>query len=67
MKLPYQERVIEERKELTAKSMELSSFISTSIPFSKLSELERGLLVAQESAMEAYGRILDIRISLFDI
>lgn len=62
---PFQQRVIDEKKELDERLAKLSLFINKGDQYSKLPVRERTLLVRQESAMETYSRILQQRIENF--
>lgn len=62
---PWQERVIAERSELGAKIVSLHTYIETSSAFQHLDAIGKALLEAQLHAMQAYKRILDLRISQF--
>jgi len=60
----YQLRVIEEKKELDAKLEKLAAF-NVSDNFRDVSDLQRGLMVQQESVMGHYSNILGERITAF--
>jgi len=62
--LPYQEKVISERDDLYKDFLKLSGYIRSS-SFKKLPNIDKKLLIAQKSAMDAYLTILDTRIELF--
>ena len=59
----YQKRVVKEKKELDKKHESLEIFLMGS---ESLSKVDRGLLVTQYSIMDAYSRILGMRINNFD-
>lgn len=63
--LAYQERVVEERKELHERLVKLREFNAGAI-FSRLPEAERGRLTRQCMAMTTYLGILNERISAFE-
>ena len=64
--LPYQLRVIEEKKELDDKLIALQRFIKLdNIAFSNLSLEECELLIAQCDIMKEYSTILEKRIAFF--
>lgn len=62
----YQERVIEEKKELDSKLFKLESFLSTE-ESQKLLPEDVLLLVAQGKAMKEYSTILEQRIVRFSL
>ena len=62
----WQERVVNEQNDLFEKIDKLDLFIDNKSNFEKLNEANRQLLLAQKSAMLAYGKILEVRISLFN-
>lgn len=62
--LPYQQRVIDEKKELDEKLLKLFNFFSTDA-FNKLDSAEKGRLRIQHSIMMAYSEILGQRIANF--
>ena len=62
----WQERVVNEQNDLFEKIDKLDLFIDNKSNFEKLNEVNRQLLLAQKSAMLAYGKILEVRISLFN-
>jgi len=61
---PYQERVVEEKRELDEKLAKLREFI-VGEAFASVDENEQVRLKAQESAMTVYSSILGDRISNF--
>lgn len=66
--LPYQQRVIDEQKDLYDKTFKLEKFIYTVEPdsdFSKLAPVDQDLLRAQHKAMIHYNSILLRRIQRF--
>lgn len=62
----YQQRVIEEKSELDERISKLDAFIANSQE-GKVSKVTLFLLEKQLEAMFQYSRILDIRISLFEV
>lgn len=62
---PHQQRMIDERKELSAKVLALHKFFITST-FNNLDSDEKCLLRMQSAAMMQYQIILNMRISKFD-
>lgn len=62
---PYQQRVLDERKELGVKTQALSKFLDTAV-FEKLPLYEQKLLALQFSAMSSYELLLDMRIENFN-
>ncbi|AUM58564.1 hypothetical protein KNT81_gp207 [Proteus phage phiP4-3] len=61
---PHQQRVIDEKNELSDKIYKLSSFRTTDM-FNSLSEKEQALLTVQLNTMIEYENILEERIQLF--
>lgn len=61
---PHQQRVIDEKNELSDKIYKLSSFRTTDM-FKSLSEKEQALLTVQLNTMIEYENILEERIQLF--
>ncbi|AZV01197.1 hypothetical protein vBSdyM006_060 [Shigella phage vB_SdyM_006] len=61
---PHQQRVIDEKTELSDKIYKLSSFRTTDM-FNSLSEKEQALLTVQLNTMIEYENILEERIQLF--
>lgn len=62
--LPYQQRVVEERRQLDNKVGLLDQFLSTNASIN-LTHEERSLLALQSDTMKLYSAILQKRISLF--
>jgi len=62
----WQQRVINEQNDLFEKIDRLELFIDQGDDFSKLDNEDQELLRAQKGAMFAYGKILEVRILLFD-
>lgn len=62
--LPYQERVVAERKQLNEKIAKLEAFVDGST-YIKLSEAEQDLLKQQLAAMRQYRYILALRVALW--
>ena len=62
--LPYQERVIQEKKELDERLAKLDAFGRTEV-FTSLPSEEQGRLNRQHSVMEEYSCILGERIAAF--
>lgn len=60
----YQQRVIDEKKELDARLNRLESFIM-SLAFDDVDDLERSRLVQQKHIMVQYSMILEERILAF--
>ncbi len=63
--LPYQERVVSERKALDRKIAKLCKFLESD-EFENLGHDEKMLLAQQQYAMLKYSEILLKRIALFD-
>ena len=63
---PYQQRVIDEKKELDEKREKLELFFVTS-KFTKLDQAEQDRLTIQSKIMEAYSDILQLRIVAFGL
>lgn len=61
---PYQERVVDERQQLTNKTDKLAVFIRSDA-FDDLSIQEQALLLSQLDYMRLYGDVLDQRIQLW--
>jgi hypothetical protein len=61
---PYQQRVVEEKKELDEKIGKLAVFISAS-PFRSISEEEQLRMKEQIEVMKRYSQILEYRIAAF--
>lgn len=61
---PYQERVLEEEKELRERWQKLRVFLST-LTFQGLVEKEREALMEQMQAMDAYHAALAKRINIW--
>lgn len=59
----YENRVVKEKEELESKFEKLEEFLMNK---SELDTQSRSLLVTQYSIMDAYIRILEMRISNFD-
>jgi len=62
---PWQERVIEERDELSSRLEKLSNYIDANEHFSTLDNDNKGMLIAQRMAMGNYLDILNRRIDKF--
>lgn len=62
---PWQQRVVDERRDLGYKVVKLAEFIITGTEFTKLDPAEQERLRKQERAMEDYAHILDERIAAF--
>ncbi len=60
----YQERVVEEKRELDEKVAKLGAFMSTE-PFAVLPVEEQGRMNRQRALMECYGNVLGERIEAF--
>ena len=63
--LPYQERVIQEKKELDEKLEKLDTFVRSEI-YKTLPVEEQNRLLKQYSIMESYSHILNERIVNFN-
>jgi hypothetical protein len=63
---PYQQRVIDEKKELDEKRENLELFFVTS-KFARLEQAEQDRLKIQSKIMEAYSDILQLRIVAFGL
>ena len=61
----HEQRVIQERNELSEKTVKLSEFIDKSKIFESLGDRDRELLVSQYNVMLNYLRILNERIGRF--
>lgn len=61
---PYQERVVEEKRELDEKLAKLDAFGRTE-QFTSLSADEQGRMNRQHSIMEDYSKVLGERIEAF--
>ena len=57
----WQERVLEEKEQLSEKKNKLEEYIHTS-QFNDLSNVDSGLLMCQYQAMKTYEEILQTRI-----
>ena len=62
---PYQDRVVEEREELSKKLGQLGEFLGSEV-YSGLPAGEQRLLVRQHQLMFEYGAILGKRIEKFE-
>ncbi len=62
---PWQERAVEEKRQLRLRLTALQAFLETPA-FQDLSMREQDLLVEQEALMECYETILSDRIRLFE-
>ncbi|EBC2960983.1 hypothetical protein M4S76_004883 [Salmonella enterica] len=62
--LPHQQRVIEEQEDLSSRIFKLECFTDTEI-FSRLSHVDRNMLINQLDVMKAYELILRTRIARF--
>jgi len=60
----YQDRVVEEKKELDDKRIKLTDFMHGDT-YAGLPATEQGLLMVQLVAMKNYSNVLDRRIELF--
>ena len=60
----YQQRVLNEKKELDEKIQKLESFLDNDL-FKNLNETERNLLKSHLGIMSIYSDILKLRINLF--
>lgn len=63
---PYQQRVIDEKKELDEKREKLELFFVTS-KFAKLDQAEQDRLRIQSEIMSTYSEILRLRIVAFGL
>ena len=61
---PFQQRVIEERRELRCKLDKLNEFVETEM-FNQLPHVEKGRMLRQRSLMADYAEVLDERIANF--
>ena len=64
--LPHEERVVQEREELDLKIVKLQGFLLLPPDGVNLTMNQFKMLRMQVFAMEAYRRILDIRIDMFE-
>lgn len=62
--LPYQERVVAERRQLNEKIARLEAFIDGTV-YPKLSETEQDLLKQQLAVMRQYRYVLALRMALW--
>ena len=62
---PHEQRVVDEKAELSERLEKLNDFISSSPIFEGLPEKDQSLLVSQKFAMSEYEAILTERISRF--
>ncbi|EKS4481667.1 hypothetical protein QB754_003987 [Salmonella enterica] len=62
--LPHQQRVIEEQEDLSSRIFKLECFTDTEI-FSRLSHVDRNMLIKQLDVMKVYELILRTRIARF--
>lgn len=62
--LPYQERVVAERRQLNEKIARLEAFVDSDA-YPRLSETEQDLLKQQLAAMRQYRYILALRVALW--
>jgi hypothetical protein len=66
MMAPYQQRVLDEQRELQGRIERLHAFIdSPNFESVVPDKIDRLLLTAQASAMTAYGLVLQLRIDRF--
>ena len=63
--LPYQERVVAEKKELDEKLEKRGAFIKESIIFGTSPKDEQHRLICQRAFMAAYSNVLGERIAAF--
>ena len=63
---PYQERVIEEKKELDERATKLSDFIGLSPEFEKIDPEEQERMKVQNDLMWQLSEVLGERIEAFD-
>ena len=61
---PYQERVVEEFKELAERASKLNTFLMGSM-FDNLPRAEQFRMVRQHAAMKTYAEVLRERIAAF--
>jgi hypothetical protein len=61
----WQQRVVDEKRELDAKLVKLDVFIHGSVSFANLDVEDKCLLIEQRSVMFHYSRVLGLRIELF--
>ena len=62
--MPYQQRVVDEHRELAERLEKLAAFLVTNT-FADLPDVERSLLEAQSAHMRAYLTVLEVRIQGF--
>ncbi len=65
--LPYQQRVVDEKKDLDEKLDKLKAFIETNPTFKDIHADERGRLGRQFDTMAEYSSILSQRIAAFSV
>lgn len=63
---PFQQRVVDEKRELDAKLASLREFIDRSPKFHEVDESERERLERQASLMRRYSEVLGERIGAFN-
>ena len=63
---PYQQRVIDEKKELDDRIEKLVAFQDTDV-FKALDPVDSGLLIMQANAMQTYSDLLSHRILRFGL
>jgi hypothetical protein len=62
---PYQQQVVDEKKELDDKLNKLGLFIAQREAFYSLPKSDRELLLAQQMHMNMYSNVLAVRIERF--
>ena len=62
---PYQQRVVEECRELRGRLDKLNQFVETEM-FNQLLPVEKGRMLRQRSLMADYADVLDERIANFE-
>ncbi|MEI6870840.1 MAG: hypothetical protein WCL08_01025 [Verrucomicrobiota bacterium] len=62
---PYQQRVIDEKKELDARLAKLTAFLTDPAERETVTDMDRELLEKQQDAMTAYSRVLGLRVRSF--
>ena len=61
---PFQQRVVEENRELRVRLDNLNQFVQTEM-FNQLPHVEKGRMLRQRSLMADYADVLDERIANF--
>ena len=62
---PWQQRVVDEHREVSDRLIKLTAFISGNEAFARLHAIDQSLLRAQRSAMVDYEAVITQRIARF--